>query len=40
MAAHSGSINSVIEIDAYEDASLSYTEVLETLFSSESVQSW
>ena len=40
MAAHGVPINSVIEVDAEEEDSTPYEEVLKTLFSSDSVQSW
>ena len=40
MAAHGVPINSVIEVDADDEDSTPYEEVLKTLFSSDSVQSW
>jgi hypothetical protein len=40
MAAHGVPIDSVIEIDAKEESSIPYSDVLEILFSSDSVQSW
>ncbi|MDA7866735.1 hypothetical protein N9B57_02245 [Verrucomicrobia bacterium] len=40
MAAHGASPNSVIELDADEETQSPYEAVLETLFSSDSIQSW
>jgi hypothetical protein len=40
MAAHSGSPGSVIELDAKDESLTPYHEVLETMFASDSIQSW